>query len=129
MANDGIASGYADSLNNWVFRNTAGTPPAATHMQLHNANPGAAGTTGAANSSTRQALTCSASSSGTITNSVALTWTNVSDSTTYNHFTVWTASSSGTFVCSGALTANATTAGDTFTIAISGFTGTWTIAA
>ena len=38
-------------------------------------------------------------------------------SETYTKFTRWTASTAGTFGFSGTITANAVTAGDTFTIA------------
>jgi hypothetical protein len=41
----------------------------------------------------------------------------VSGTEDYTHYTAWTASSAGTFLFSGTVTANAVTAGDTFTVA------------
>jgi hypothetical protein len=62
-------------------------------------------------------VTFSAASSGAITNSADIAWTNVSTSETYSHWSAWSASTAGTFLCSDALNvAKAVTAGDNFTI-------------
>lgn len=87
-----------------------------TWIKLHTGTPGAAGTTNAAGNTTRQQATIGAASSGSATTTADLTWTAVSTSEAYTFFSMWTASSAGTFLWSGSLTANAVTAGDTFTI-------------
>lgn len=87
-------------------------------IKLHVGDPGAAGTSNAATETTRKQASFSAASSGAITNDGALTWTNVAGTEDYTHYTAWTASSGGTFLFSGTVTANAVVAGDTFTVAI-----------
>ena len=41
---------------------------------------------------------------------------------TYSHVSLWTASSGGTFIASGSITASAVSIGDTFTIPIGDIT-------
>lgn len=89
-----------------------------TYVQLHTGAPGSAGTANVATETTRKQATWRSSSGGASSQSNALTWTSVAGSETYTHFTVWTASTAGTFGFSGSISANAVTAGDTFTIAI-----------
>jgi hypothetical protein len=68
---------------------------------------------------TRQQATFSAASGGAITNSAALTWTNLSTTETVSHVSFWDASTAGTFLGSDALnTSRSLTAGDTFEIAV-----------
>jgi hypothetical protein len=119
----GFAPGVANSILNSIFRATAWTPPAAAYVQLHIGDPGAAGTSNPASNTTRQQATFgSAASAGAIANTVAVTWTSVPASEDYTHFSVWSASSSGTFQCSGTITANPVVTGDTLTYAIGAFT-------
>lgn len=87
-------------------------------VKLHVGDPGAAGTSNAATETTRKQATFSAASSGATSNTGALTWTSVAGTEDFTHFTLWTASTAGTFGASGTITANAVTAGDTFTIAV-----------
>lgn len=87
-------------------------------VKLHVGDPGAAATANAAGNTTRMQATWGAAASALKSNTNALTWTGVSTSEDYTHFSVWTASSAGTFGFSGTVTANAVTSGDTFTIAI-----------
>lgn len=96
------------------------TANAAFYVKLHIGDPGAAGTSNPAAETTRQAATFgSAASSGAISNTVAVTWTNVSTTETYTHVSFWTASSGGTFLGSDDLSSSAAvTAGDTFSIPI-----------
>ena len=116
----GLASGVANSILNSLCRNTTWTAPAAFYVKLHIGDPGSAGTSNAAGNTTRVAATLSAASSGNITNSADVAWTNVSTSETYSHVSFWDASSSGTFLGSNALTASkAVISGDSFTIAAS----------
>jgi hypothetical protein len=95
-----------------------------TWVQLHTASPGAAGTTAVAGNTTRKQVSSWGSvSAGGVVTAVDLAWTSVSTTEQYTHFTVWSASSAGTFGFSGTLTANPVTAGDNFTI-LSGNLGT-----
>lgn len=90
---------------------------AAVYIKLHTGDPGEDGTTNAAGNTSRQAVTFSAASSGSMASSATVTWTNVSTSETYSHFSLWDASTAGNCLWSGALSSTAgVTAGDTFQI-------------
>ena len=113
----GLAVGQANAILDALCRSVAYSDPAGFFLKLHTGDPGAAGTSNAATETTRQAVTFSAASSGAITNSADIAWTNVSTSETYSHWSAWSASTAGTFLCSDALNvAKAVTAGDNFTI-------------
>ena len=100
-----------------------------TWTQLHTAAPCAAGTTSVATETTRKQNTWPATGTdGIITNSAALTWTNIAGSQDATHFTNWSASSAGNFGFSGTITANAYVAGDTYDIAIGALTVSVTLA-
>ena len=96
------------------------TASAAFYVKLHLGDPGAAGTSNPAAETTRQSVTFGdAAASGAISNTVAVTWTNVSTSETYTHVSFWTASSGGTFLGSDDLSSSAAvTAGDTMNIPV-----------
>lgn len=85
-------------------------------IKPHVGPPGAAGTANPAAETTRKQATYASASGGSLTTSAQLQWTNVAGSEDWTHFTAWSASSGGTFGFSGTITANAVTAGDTFTI-------------
>ncbi|MFI9154493.1 hypothetical protein [Streptomyces sp. NPDC053367] len=85
-------------------------------IKLHTGDPGAAGTSNAATETTRKQATWASASGGAKTTSADLSWTSVSGSEDYTHFSMWTASTGGSFGGSGTVTANAVTSGDTFTI-------------
>lgn len=91
-------------------------------IQLHVGAPGAAGTSNIATETTRKAVVFSAASGGVMTTTAAITWTNIAGSQDATHFTIWNASSAGTFKFSGTITANAYVAGDTYNIAIGALT-------
>ncbi|MFJ5644045.1 hypothetical protein [Streptomyces sp. NPDC093223] len=105
-----MAEGLSTTLvSNWL--NTlraagAAFGPVSTYVQMHTANPGAAGTTAiSAGSTTRIAATLAASSGGS---ALALSadvgpWTNGGTSETLTDLSVWTASTGGTFLFSVAL--------------------------
>jgi hypothetical protein len=119
----GLSATIANGFLQWLFNATAtGTAPANIWIQLHTADPGAAGTNAVAGNATRKDLTAAmaAASGGAITNSAAVTWTTgeVDTSEDYTHWALFDASTSGTFLCSGTMTANAVTVGDEFTIPI-----------
>lgn len=89
----------------------------------------AAGTANAATETTRKQITSPASASGGSKATAAdLTWTSVAGTEDYTQFSVWTASTAGSFGWSGTITANPVTAGDTFTIASGNLTASFTVA-
>lgn len=115
----GLASGVANSILNALCRSTAWTEPDEVWIQLHVGDPGAAGTSNAATETDRiQAVFGTNASGGAISNTAALTWTSVAGSEDYTHFSAWSASTSGTFLFSGTVTANAVATTDDFTIPI-----------
>lgn len=123
----GMSSTVANAIMNALARNTAWSQPAAVHIKLHLGDPGSAGTSNAAANTTRQQATFGTTASGgSLSNTVAVTWTSVSNTETYTHYSAWDASSSGNFLFSGTLTANGVTAGDTFTIGIGSLTASLT---
>ncbi len=112
---DTVANAWLDA----VARNTSYSV-AAVWVQLHTGAPGAAGTTSVAANTTRQQATFGAgAASRTISNTVAIEWTNVSNTETYTHISLWSANAAGTFLGSDDLSSSAAvTAGDTFRIPI-----------
>lgn len=93
------------------------TAPATVHVQLHTADPTDAGTTAVAGNTVRQPATFGAASNpaGTLALSATLTWTAVSTTEVYSHWSLWDASSAGNCLWTGALSATASvTAGDNF---------------
>ena len=97
-------------------------------IQLHVGAPGASGTANVATETTRKAVTFGAASGGSMTNTAQVQWTSIAGSQDATHFTIWNASSAGTFKFSGTITANAYTAGDTYTAAVSAITLSITVA-
>lgn len=107
------ANAFLDALgNNVSFSITA------AYIQLHVGDPGAAGTTSVAIEATRKPVSFGVASGGAISNDVAVEWTNIAGSQDATHFSLWSASTAGTFLASGLVTANPYTAGDTYTIAV-----------
>lgn len=130
----GLSATIANDFLEWIF-NASATSAAPTNIwiQLHTADPGAAGTTAVAGNATRKDLTAAmgTASGGAITNTAAITWTTgeVDTSEDYTHWSLWDASTSGTFLCSGTMTANAVTVGDEFTIPIGDLDASFSTAA
>jgi hypothetical protein len=122
-----IAAAVLDGLGNA----TNWTAPTAFWIQLHTADPGAAGTTAIAGNATRKQVSFGAASGGTLANDTAISWTTgeVDTSEDYTHWSAWTASTAGTFLFSGTVTANAVTTGDEFTIPIGDLDITLNVAA
>ena len=90
---------------------------AGTYVKLHTGDPGEAGTSNAATNTSRQSASWSAASAGSKAISSAITWTNVSTTETYSHWSLWDNSTAGNCLWSGALSSSASvTAGDTFQI-------------
>lgn len=81
----GLASATAAALLDALANQTNYTAPTALWIQLHTADPGAAGTTAVATESTRKDITAAfaAASGGTVSSNVAVTWTNVAGTEDY----------------------------------------------
>lgn len=115
----GLAPGVANSFLNALCRAVNYTAPVAIFVQLHVADPGAAGTTSPATETTRKQVTFgSAAAGGSIANTAAVTWAGIAGSQDASHYSLWDAASAGTFLGSGIITANSYTAGDTYNMAI-----------
>jgi hypothetical protein len=115
----GFAAAAANKMLDAITGRATYTAETAVYAQLHIGDPGAAGTANTATETTRKAVTFgSAASGGAISNTAAITWTSISGSQDATHVSLWTASSGGTFLGSGTITANSYTAGDTFEIPI-----------
>jgi hypothetical protein len=119
----GLSATIANDFLEWLFNASAtSAAPANIWIQLHTADPGAAGTTAVAGNATRKDLTAAmgTAASGAITNTSAVTWTSgeVDTSEDYTHWSLWDASTSGTFLLSGLMTANAVLVGDEFVIPV-----------
>lgn len=118
-----MATGFSAATASAIldaFGNNTSFAIATPYIKLHTGDPGAAGTSNAAGNTTRKLVSFGAASSGAISNDAAITWTSgeVTTSEDYSHFSIWSASTAGTFHASGTITANAVTAGDEFTIPI-----------
>jgi hypothetical protein len=123
-----VTAGLAPSLvSGWLnTQRTTGNGGAAysavagTFVQLHTGDPGAAGTSNVSvGSATRNSGVFSSSSSGSALSlgTPPSAWTNGGTSETLTHISVWTASTSGTFLFSVVLTASkAWASADTFTL-------------
>ena len=91
--------------------------PATTYyVQLHTADPGAAGTTAVATESTRKAVTFAAAASGSKASSADAAWTGVPATENFTFFTIWDALTAGNFKWSGTVSNGSVTAGDDFTL-------------
>lgn len=118
----GIAQAKADAAMDAEVTGTV-------YIQLHVGDPGAAGTSNPAANTTREAVTFASAASGSKASNLLATWTSVSTTETYTDFSLWTASSGGTFLWSGTVSNGAVTAGDTFSAASGGLTLSMTGAA
>jgi len=123
----GISDYLADALLDAVGNNTS-FAVATVYVKLHVGDPSATGTANPAVETTRKSVSFAAASSGVLASDAAVTWTNIAGSEDATFFTAWDASTSGNFLCSGTITANPYTAGDTFTIASGDLTVSLTIA-
>jgi hypothetical protein len=109
-----------------IYRNVTFTGIATPFIQLHTADPGAAGTTAVSvGSTTRNAITWNAPAAGSMTLATLGAWTNGGTSETISHVSLWSASSGGTFYESFALTASQAWV-STNTLTITTFTKNYT---
>lgn len=120
-----MATGWSATAGNAALATLIGTY---TWAQLHVGDPGANGTANVATETDRVQVDWGTVAAGAVANEAAVQWTNVAGTEDYTHVTFWTASSAGTFGFSGTVTANAVTAGDTFTIPIGDLDVTLTLA-
>jgi len=126
-----MATGVSSYLaNSWLDAVGNNTSYAVTqvYVKLHVGDPGANGTSNAATETTRKAASFAAASSGSLASDADISWTNIAGSQDATHFTAWDNVSTGNFLFSGTVTANAYTAGDTFTIASGSLTVSLTVA-
>jgi hypothetical protein len=111
---------FANKVLDHMCRATASTAPASNNVELHTADPGAAGTTSTATGSgaTRVAVTFSAASGGAVASSNTPSWASwTGGSVTISHIAIWDATSAGNVLYTAALTTSkAVTNGDTFTL-------------
>jgi hypothetical protein len=128
----GLSEALANEILDALTRNTAPTilPVSTFYVQLHaGGEPGAAGTGTVAGNATRKQVTFgTAADGGAIANTAAVSWSTseVDTSEDYVYFSAWTAATSGTFLCSGTITANPVTTGDEFTYPVGAFDLTFT---
>lgn len=111
-------SNYAENKLLDTLRNVSFSV-ATCYVKLHISDAGEDGTTGAAAETTRKAVTWSAAASGSMATASSLTWTNVSTTETYSHWSMWdtVGPTGGNCLWTGALSSTAAvTAGDTFEI-------------
>jgi hypothetical protein len=101
---------------------------ATPYIKLHTGDPGAAGTANPATETTRKSVSFAAASAGSMASDADISWTNIAGSQDATHFTAWDASTNGNFLFSGTITANAYTAGDTYTISSGNLTTSLTVA-
>lgn len=90
---------------------------AGSYLKLHTGDAGEDGTSNPAANTSRQAVTFAAAASGSMASSNTPTWTNISNTETYSHWSLWDASTAGNCLWTGAFTTSASVvAGDTFQI-------------
>lgn len=111
----GLATATAQGYIN-VLRNVAYSGIATVYVQCHNGDPGAAGTANVSTGiTTRNQLTLNAPSGGSATLGTLASFS-ATGTDTISHVTLWTASTSGTFIASGALSVSkGVNNGDTLT--------------
>ena len=126
-----MATGIGSYLgNSWMdaLGNATSFSVAVPYVKLHVGDPGAAGTANPATEVTRKSVSFSAASAGGLTSDADVSWTNIAGSQDATHFTCWDSLTVGNFLFSGAITAGAFTAGDTYTISSGNLTVSLTLA-
>lgn len=126
----GVSAATGSAMLDAAIRAVAFTGVANPWVELHVGDPGVNGTANLAGNATRHQATFGASarvgSTIVAANTGAVVWSTseVDTNEDYTHFSLWSASSGGSFIVSGTITANPVTIGNTFTIAIGGLTVT-----
>jgi hypothetical protein len=117
----GLSATVANDFLEWIGNASAvSAAPTNVFLQLHTGDPGPAGTVSVAGNATRKQISFGTATGGLISNDTAITWTTgeVDTGEDYTHWSMWDASTSGTFIASGLMTANAVQVGDEFIIPI-----------
>jgi hypothetical protein len=102
-----------------IGANATFTTPTNVYLKLHTGTPGEDCTTNPAGNTTRQEATFNAASGGSMALGATVSWTNVSTTETYTHWSLWDASTAGNPLAYGTIeggTGVAVTAGDNFDI-------------
>ena len=115
----GLAAATANAFFDAICNNTSYVI-VQLWCKLHIGDPGAAGTTNPATETDRQSVSFGAAAAGAIANDTAFEWVSIAGSQDATEFSLWdtVGPAGGTFVGSGTVTANAYTAGDTYTVPI-----------
>lgn len=113
---DGLST--TNLANAWLgtFGTASFSEITTSFVQLHTASPGASGTTAVSSTTTRQSLTWGTASGGSIAITNTPTWSSWAGTNgeVVTDISIWSASSSGTFYFSAALSASKTVnTGDT----------------
>lgn len=111
-----MATGFIPSEANSILDTLGGTYD---FIQLHTADPGAAGTSSVAGNATRKQVTWASASGGSLASGADLDWSDaeVDTSEGYTHWSAWTLASGGSCGMTGTVTASAVDAsGDAFRI-------------
>jgi hypothetical protein len=113
----GLSAFSANAALNAIGNNTS-FAVAQCYIQLHTADPGAAGTTAVAGNATRKTVSFGTATGGAMSNDANIDWTagEVDTNEDYTHFSLWDAATTGNFLGSGTVTANAVLIGNTFRI-------------
>lgn len=122
----GMSEYLARKVLDAIGNNTA-LQIAQVYVKLHVGDPGADGTANAATETTRKAVSFAAAPvavAGVVTmaSDASISWTNIAGSQDATHASFWDDIAAGNYLGSGTITANAYTAGDTYTIASGGLT-------
>ena len=115
----GVSATVGDAFLASILNDSSFTAYGPTYVQLHTGAPGPNGTANVATESTRESTGSSpfaVPSGGSTTSNNAVTWTSVAADETYTDVSLWSLATSGVFIASGTITANAVETGDTFTI-------------
>lgn len=114
-----LATGVLENLLK-ALKNESPSKYEKVFVKLHTGDPGSAGTSNAAGETTRKEIALTGTT--ILKNSGAVEWTGVSTSETYAWVSIWTASTGGTFLGRGELTASkAVSAGDTAKLSAEAF--------
>ena len=98
-----------------VLATASYTAPTNVYVKLHTGDPGEVGTANPATETTRQQASFAVAAAGSADLSATVSWTSVSTSETYTHWSLWDASAAGNALLKGALDSSvAVTAGDNF---------------
>lgn len=115
-----MAAGLSTAARNSILDaigNATAFSFSAVWVKLHLGDPGSAGTSNPAATTTRQQASFAAASSGSMTTDADLLWSSVANAETISWISLWDASSAGNFIGNAQLAASKTVAvGDNFRI-------------